>query len=233
MTEGVSIAERVRRIRGEIAEAAIRSGRDPGAVTLVAVSKTRTAAEVDEAIRAGVVHFGENRVQEASAKIPVTTAGAVWHLVGHLQSNKVKVAAGLFDWIDSMDSPKTADLLSERAIAMGWTFRVLIQVNISEEDAKSGVAPENAADLAQYVATREGLKVQGLMTIGSLGANPEVTRGEFARMHELFERLRGSTDAGPSMTELSMGMSGDYVTAVEEGATMVRIGTAIFGERER
>lgn len=233
MTESASIAERIRRVTGEIAEAAIRTGRDPGDVTLVAVSKTHPVADVDEAIRAGVVHFGENRVQEAASKIPEATSGAVWHLVGHLQSNKVKTAAGLFDWIDSLDSPKTADLLSERAMATGRTFRVLIQVNISGEDAKSGVSPEDAADFVRYVAKRDGLDVRGLMTIGSLGAAPEVTRREFTRMRALFERMRGLSDMGVSMTELSMGMSGDYVTAVEEGATMVRIGTAIFGERGR
>lgn len=225
------IRDNVMRVRDAIAAAAVRSGRDPGAVTLVAVSKKHPAESVMAALEAGITHLGENRVQEAEAKIPAVAGEAVWHLVGHLQSNKAGRAAGLFHWIDSVDSKKVADRLSAAAFELGRTLRVLIQVNVSGESAKSGAAPEDARELAVYAAGLESLDVRGLMTIGSLGVDEAAARVEFARMRELFQALRADPALASHMRELSMGMSGDFEAAIEEGATMVRVGTAIFGER--
>jgi PLP dependent protein len=226
------ISENVKRIYGEIAEAAIAAGREPGEITLIAVTKTRTVEEIREAVDAGVAHLGENRVQEALEKIPLLEKGPVWHLVGSLQSNKAKTAAGLFDWIESIHSRKIADILSLQAQNRGKTLDVLIQVNISGEDTKSGIEPDEAKDLALYMEHLPGLTLRGLMTIGSFGAEPRVTRNEFGRMKTLFDSLSGDPRVKSPFDTLSMGMSGDYRIAVEEGATLVRVGQAIFGERD-
>ena len=227
----MTIADNIRRVREEIGEAADRNGRHPTDITILAVTKTRTVDEIIEASREGIVHFGENRIQEAAQKIPSVTGGLVWHMVGPLQSNKAKLAVTLFDWVDSIHSEKIVDVLAAHAGMAGRVIRVLIQVNISGEDTKSGVIPGKARDLAVYVTGKKELEVHGLMTIGSFGVTPGVTRTEFARMRELFDRLREDPEIGSTMQVLSMGMSGDYRIAVEEGSTMVRIGTAIFGER--
>jgi hypothetical protein len=224
------IGDNVKRVLGAIADAAISAGREPSEVTLVAVTKTRTIEEIGEAVRAGVGHLGENRVQEAGGKIPFVEDEVIWHLVGPLQSNKGKRAAELFDWIDSIHSKRIADVLSERAVQLGKTLNALIQVNISGEEAKSGIAPEEAKDLLLYSERLPGLTVRGLMTIGAFGVPPETTRNEFRRMRSLFERLRIDQEVLSKLDVLSMGMSGDFRLAVEEGSTMVRIGTAIFGE---
>ncbi len=225
------IAENIQRLREEIAATAISSGRDPSQITLVAVSKTRTADEIREAARAGIVHFGENRVQEACAKIAYVGAEAIWHLVGPLQSNKAKLAAGIFDWIDSVHSKKIANLLSTHAVRLEKKLHSLIQVNISGEKTKSGVSPEEAEELARYAAGLPGIEVRGLMTIGSFDVPPEETRKEFRRMRNIFDRLRESSRDGFSPDVLSMGMSDDFKIAIEEGSTMVRVGSAIFGAR--
>ncbi|MFC1552219.1 YggS family pyridoxal phosphate-dependent enzyme [Candidatus Latescibacterota bacterium] len=227
----MSITENVHRVLNDIEDAAARAGREPSEVRLVAVTKTRTVDEIIEVVEAGVVHLGENRLQEASEKIPEISGGPVWHLVGHLQSNKAKVATGLFDWIDSIDSKKIIDLISARASEENKTVNALVQVDISGEETKYGASPELARKLIEYAAGIEGIAVRGLMTIGSFGVSADVTRAEFARMRELFERFRDDPVTGPSMKELSMGMSGDYTLAIEEGSTMVRVGTSIFGQR--
>lgn len=221
----------MQRVWDEIAEAASTVNRDPSEIILVAVSKTRPAEEVAEAVEAGVRHLGENRVQEAAAKIPLVTGNAEWHLVGSLQSNKARQAARLFDWIDSLHSGKVADILSDEAQKLGKVLNVLVQVNISEEESKSGVSPDEASELVLYASRLPGLKVRGLMTIGSLGAAPSQTRNEFRSMRALFDRLRGDPEFLSPLDTLSMGMSGDFRIAIEEGSTMVRVGSAIFGER--
>jgi len=225
------IADNIRRLLDEINETAEACGRDPGEITLVAVTKTRTAGEIDLALGAGIEHIGENRVREAESKISGVHGRAVWHMVGHLQSNKAGKAVAVFDWIDSVDSEKLADVLSKRAAQTGKTLEVLVQVNISGEASKSGVEPEEVQRLVSYVNEKSGLEVRGLMTIGSFGVPEDVTRAEFAGMKELFEKIRGSGEAGSRFDVLSMGMSGDYKIAVREGSTMLRIGTAIFGPR--
>ena len=214
---------------GEIADAALSSSRDPSEITLVAVTKTRTVDEIREAVKAGINHLGENRVQEAAEKISLLEKGPVWHLVGSLQSNKAKASAGLFEWIDSVQSKKIADILSGQAQSLGKTLQVLLQVNISGEDSKSGVTPEQTKDILLYTESLPRLAVRGLMTIGSFSVSPEVTRNEFRQMKKLFDTLRDDPQVKPCLDTLSMGMSGDFRIAVEEGATMVRIGQAIFG----
>jgi PLP dependent protein len=225
------ISENVKRVLGEIADAALSSSRDPSEITLVAITKTRTVDEIREAVDAGIDHLGENRVQEASEKISLMEKGPVWHLVGSLQSNKAKTAAGLFEWVDSVQSKKIADMLSIQAQSMDKTLQVLIQVNISGEDSKSGVTPEQTKDIVLYTERLPCLTVRGLMTIGSFSASPDVTRNEFRRMKKLFDTLRDDPQVKTCLDTLSMGMSGDFHIAVEEGATMVRVGQTIFGER--
>lgn len=225
------IAGTVQRVRDEMANAAISAGRKPEEITLMAVTKTHPPEAVRDAARAGVLHFGENRVQEAGAKIPLVDAAAVWHLIGPLQSNKAGLAAGLFDWVDSVHSRKIAEVLSANATRLGKTIRVLVQVNISGEAAKSGVKPDEAEELIRLAAGLPGLEVRGIMTIGSFGAGPETARREFRRMRVLFDRLRGIFEEDIPLDVLSMGMSGDFAAAIGEGATMVRVGSAIFGGR--
>ena len=152
-------------------------------------------------------------------------------MIGHLQSNKAKRAAENFPWVDSVDTQKLAKLLSDQATQTGVGLNVLVQVNVSREKSKSGAALEDVRELTRYVHGLDGLELRGLMTIGSLGASPDEARAEFRYMRELFDELKADEVVGSSMTELSMGMSGDFEIAVEEGSTMVRIGTALFGDR--
>lgn len=227
----MSIADNVHRVLNDIHETALRAGRDPSEIELVAVSKTRTVEEIEEAVEAGIVHVGENRVQEASTKIPNVSGEIVWHMVGHLQSNKAKMAAGLFDWIDSIHSKKIVDIVSARVRQEKKTVNALIQVNISGEQSKFGVITNEVKDLVLYAAGKEGINVCGLMTIGSFGVTSDVTKDEFSRMKDFFDRLKDDSVVGSVMNVLSMGMSGDFQMAIEEGSTMVRVGTAIFDTR--
>jgi len=221
-------AERLASVRGRIRAAAERVGRDPSSVRLIGASKTVPAAVLVEAVRAGLADLGENRVQEAEAKAPLLRAdltdGAVpvWHLIGHLQSNKARKAVALFDWIHSVDSPRLADGLERIAQELGRAPRVLIEVNTSGEASKEGVAPDDAAALIAHVAGLGTLRLAGLMTIGPTGGDPRPA----------FRLLRRLRDAA-GLDELSMGMSGDFEAAIEEGATIVRVGSALFGARTR
>jgi len=226
----MSIADNVSKVLNDINDTALSVGRDPSKIILVAVSKNRTVEEVNEAVKAGILHIGENRVQEASSKIPHVTGEIIWHMIGHLQSNKGKAAVELFDWIDSIHSKKIVDIISAQASQENKTVNVLIQVNISGEESKSGVQTVEVKDLILYASGKRGLKVCGLMTIGSFGVTPNVTRKEFSQVKDLFNRLKKNPDVGSCMNVLSMGMSEDFQIAIEEGATMVRIGTAIFGK---
>ena len=226
-----SIAENLRAVRERIAAAAERAGRDPESITLVAVSKRFPAEIVNEAIRAGVEAIGENRVQEAEAKFPEVLEGPERHLVGHLQRNKAGKAVALFDRIQSIDSLRLAEVVSRRAEAAGRRAPVLLEVNISGEESKAGTAPENLRGLAERCAPLPGLLLEGLMTIGPLTEDAGAIRDAFRRMRGLYDDLRERPVPGARMEVLSMGMSGDFEIAVEEGATLVRVGTAIFGPR--
>jgi pyridoxal phosphate enzyme (YggS family) len=223
------VAQNLEEVRGAIADAARRAGRDPSAVRLVAVSKTVDLDRIRAAMDAGQDLFGENYLQEARDKIAALGRRVGWHLVGHLQSNKAKGAVELFDLIHAVDRLKLAEALDAAAARQGKVQDVLIQVNQGGEATKSGVAPEAAPALLQEVARLPHLRVLGLMTMPPWLPDPEAVRPYFRALRELRDHLRGLT--GLPLTELSMGMSGDFAVAVEEGATLVRVGTAIFGER--
>ena len=219
------IGRRLENLRARIDRACGRVGRDPAGVTLVAVTKTQPLATVAAAALAGLTVFGENYVQEARPKIEGLSAPASWHFIGRLQSNKAGLAVRLFNVIHSVDGAKLARDLSRRAEAAGKRLPVLIQVNLSGEVSKAGVAPDQALDLVAEARTLPCLEVRGLMTLPPFFEAPEAARPYFAALRRLKERLR------PEPPDLSMGMSGDFEAAVEEGATLIRIGTALFGPR--
>ncbi len=230
--EQASIKSRLERIRGRIEKSATSCGRDPEDVKLVAVSKTIPAESIQEAIEAGADIFGENYIQEAREKIAVFPSHDVsWHFIGHLQSNKAKYAVKLFDLIHSVDSLKLARELNKQAEKIGKIQQVLIQVNISMETTKSGVAGKDAISLVRDISQLEYLSVQGLMTMPPYYNEPEKTRPYFSELKDLSVSIANMKISNIFMNELSMGMTGDFEAAIEEGATLVRVGTAIFGER--
>ena len=217
-----------------MAEAAIRSHREPGEVALIAVTKTHPAEIVREAIAAGVTDMGENRVQEADAKIPEVGRELVrWHLVGHLQSNKARRAVELFDVIHSLDSADLARRLDRTCAELQRPeLPVLIQIDLGGEATKSGAAETELPEIIEVIKQSRVLRLQGLMTLPPYFEDPEQTRPFFRRLRELRDELRSQRALGDARGDLSMGMTHDFEVAIEEGATMVRVGTAIFGERE-
>jgi pyridoxal phosphate enzyme (YggS family) len=216
-------------VRARIAAAAARAGRSAGAVRIVAVSKGRSLERAQEAAAAGLLDLGENRVQEALAKQAAWPDAPVrWHLIGHLQRNKAKLAAGRFALIHSLDSLRLADALEAAAAAAGLVQEVLVEVNVSREPQKSGVRTEDVPDLVAHAAALGHLRLQGLMAMAPYGSDRETQRHVFRELRRLRD---GLATAGTPLTELSMGMSDDFEAAVEEGATMVRLGTVLFGER--
>jgi pyridoxal phosphate enzyme (YggS family) len=231
MTQAADIAANVSRVREQMTEAAMRSGRDPSSVRLVAVTKTFPAETVQAAYDCGLRDFGENRVQEFSQKLPsLRTPGAAFHLIGHLQSNKVQPAMA-FDWIQTVDSERLARRLSQAALEAQKTIAVLIEVKLGKEAEKSGIPEAELAQLVSAVASLPGLDLRGLMTMPPYSDDPEEARPYFRRLRELRDQLRESGYA--NVRELSMGMTHDFPIAIEEGATIVRIGTALFGPREK
>jgi PLP dependent protein len=219
-------------IEAHIHRAANDCGRNPSEVRLVAVSKTKPAEMIREAAGAGATLFGENYIQEAREKVAdLADLDLTWHFIGHLQSNKAKYAVRLFDLIHSVDSVKLARALDKAAANIDKVQQVLIQVNIGEEATKSGTLADQALDLVRQVASLPNLSVQGLMTIPPFFDSPERVRPHFAALRRLRDDIDACQIPGVSMTELSMGMTGDFEAAIEEGATLVRIGTAIFGGR--
>ena len=228
----VSPASRLAGVRARLSAAAERAGRDPSDITLIAVSKTQPAGRVTEVLSAGIVDLGENRVQEASEKKPLVDGEARWHLIGPLQRNKARTALEVFDVLHTLDRPELAVrlqfLMSEHW--PGRRFPVLLEVNVGREPQKAGVFPEDAATLARTVIERcPALRLEGLMAIPPFAADPEASRPHFRALSVLRAELE--QDLGDSIPQLSMGMSHDFEIAVEEGATMVRVGTAIFGPR--
>jgi len=217
-------------IRGEIHEAALACGRDSASVTLLAVSKTFGAEAIDLAASAGQKAFGENRVQEAEGKIPlVRSPGIEWHLIGHLQSNKARRAVELFDVVQSVDSEKLARALDRNAAEQGKRLPVFLEVNVGEEAQKSGILPSELRQLINLAATLDHLEVRGLMAIPPWSDDPELSRPYFRRLAGLLNEVNRSLAA--PLTQLSMGMSHDFKVAIQEGSTLVRVGTAIFGKR--
>ena len=213
-----------------IERAAQGVGRNPEEISLVAVSKTVESARIKEAIEAGVSILGENYVQEAQKKIDEIGRTVSWHFIGHLQSNKAKYAVRLFDMIHSLDSIELAEELNRRAEKEGRTMNVMIEVNLSGETTKFGTEEARVIDIAQKVLNLNHLSLVGLMTMPPYFDSPDMSRPYFIQLRELKERMGKE---GIPVKELSMGMSNDFEIAIEEGATFVRVGTAIFGEREK
>lgn len=224
------IPERLASIHADIAAAAGRAGRDPGDVELIAVSKTQPPEAVLEALDAGQTLFGENRVQEAKAKIPLLPGRARWHLIGHLQKNKIRHALALnFELIHSVDSLELAGDIQRIADEAGLSPRILLEVNVAGESTKFGFPPERLRTQMEELLALDRLNIDGLMCIPPLAPKAEDSRKYFVALRECRDRLQ--TEFRMSLPQLSMGMSGDFGVAVEEGATLVRVGTAIFGER--
>lgn len=231
MGEYMAISANLEIIRRQIAAAASAAGREPDAVRLVAVSKTKPAGMVEEAFRAGQIVFGENYVQELAAKAQEVQAPVEWHFIGNLQSNKVKYIAGLVTMIHSVDRLSLAAEIDRQWGRLGRSCDVLVQVNVSGEASKSGTTVTEAIELVRGVAALPHLRVRGLMTMPPFYDEPEAARPFFRELRLLAEHIDTLAIAGVSMHELSMGMSGDYAAAIAEGATLVRIGSALFGGR--
>jgi len=221
-------SSRLAKINEAIATAAQKADRNPAEIELLAVSKTQPVEAIQEAMRAGVTCFGENKVQEARGKIESLGRG-VWHLIGHLQSNKARDAVHLFDSIDSVDRADLAAEIDHRADALGKIQNVLLQVNIAGESTKFGCTPGSAPALAGTINALPRLCLRGLMAIAPYSLEPEKSRPHFAALRILRDKIEAET--GLRLPVLSMGMSGDFSVAIEEGSTCIRIGTALFGER--
>src|SRR5882724_11739050 len=226
-----SIAENLERVREQIAQAAAKAGRAVDDVELVAISKTHDAAKVREAIEAGQTLFGESRVQEARVKIPELPSNLRWHFVGHLQKNKIRHALPLFELIHSVDSLALARDINRIAEEDGLHPRVLLEVNVAGEGSKFGFTPKKLREDLEDLLALPRLSILGLMTIPPLAEEAEASRKYFVQLRELRDRLQ--TEFHVDLAQLSMGMTQDFAIAVEEGATLVRVGTAIFGERSK
>jgi pyridoxal phosphate enzyme (YggS family) len=228
----VSIAENLGKIRERIAQAAIRAGRDPASVRLVVVSKTKRAAAIAEAFGCGELIFGENYVQELVAKKGELPPEISWHFIGNLQSNKVRQIAGQVDMIHSVDRLSLAREIDRQWGLLGASCDILIQVNVSCETTKGGTSSQALLELVTEVSSLAHLRIRGLMTMPPFFDDPEGARPYFRALRELAREVEGAGIAGVEMGELSMGMSGDFEAAIGEGATLVRVGSAVFGERE-
>ncbi|HZS45410.1 MAG TPA: YggS family pyridoxal phosphate-dependent enzyme [Blastocatellia bacterium] len=227
-----SVQENISSIRERMAAAAKRVGRDPAGVRLIAVSKTVPVEGIIPALNAGITDLGENRVQEAETKIGrATAAGLRWHLIGPLQSNKARRAVELFDMIHSVDSIKLAERLNRIGGELKRVMPILIQVDLGKEATKSGIDEDELPMLVETISGCDYLRLDGLMTLPPYFENPEEARPYFRRLRQLLEETNKIGKARRMLTELSMGMSHDFEVAIEEGATMVRVGTAIFGSR--
>jgi pyridoxal phosphate enzyme (YggS family) len=225
----VNLTESLDSLRKRIASACARAGREPSSVTLLAVSKTHPPDAIREAVGAGQLLFGENKIQEAKAKIPQCPSRARWHFIGHLQSNKVRDAVGLFEMIQGVDSLAIAREISKRAEQAARTVPILLEVNVAGEGSKFGYRPEQLlAELAELNALPK-IEIHGLMAVPPFTPVPEKARPYFQKLRQL--KIQAEAALGAPLPQLSMGMSGDFEVAIEEGATMVRIGTALFGER--
>jgi PLP dependent protein len=228
----VDIAENISRVYERIATACRRAERDPQDVRLVAVSKTVPPERIRLAYEAGLRDFGENRVQEAAAKRPaLSDLTATWHLIGHLQSNKARPARELFHWVHSVDSLRLAEKLHHVAACSDDRLPVLLEVNLGGEATKSGASESEIVPLVEQIALLETLEVRGLMVIPPFFEDPEQARPFFRRLRQLAREVEARGVPNTSMQELSMGMSHDFEVAIEEGATIVRVGTALFGAR--
>src|SRR5881275_2172700 len=225
------LAANLKRVLMQISNSARKAGSSPDEIELVAISKTHDAEKVHAVYEAGQVLFGESRVQEARAKIPELPSAIRWHFVGHLQKNKIRHALPLFEMIHSVDSLALAQEMNRIAEEEGMRPRVLLEINVAGEGRKFGFAPDKLREQMEALLALPRLSVLGLMTIPPLGEEPEASRKYFVQLRELRDRLQ--TEFRVDLAQLSMGMTQDYAVAVEEGATLVRVGTAIFGERSK
>lgn len=232
------VAQNIREVEEKIAAAAQKSGRKAEDILLLAVSKTKPVELIGEAVQAGLISLGENRVQEIMEKYEPMQAYAPagerihWHLIGHLQTNKVKYIIDKVDMIHSVESLKLAEEIEKRAAAANRVMDVLIEVNMAGEESKFGVAPADTEDMLRALSKMAHLRVRGLMTVAPFVENQEENREVFRQMRELLVDMNAKKIDNIKMDTLSMGMTGDYAVAIEEGATIVRVGTGIFGERE-
>jgi pyridoxal phosphate enzyme (YggS family) len=216
-------------INEKIKKAALKADRNPEEIKLVAVTKTATIEQIEEAIKTGVKIIGENKVQEAKEKYQIITADIEWHLVGHLQTNKVKYAVEIFDCIHSVDSIKLAEEIDKRSLQFGKTTNVLVEVNVSGEETKCGIKPEEVEPFLKEISKFSRIRVRGLMTIAPIVEDKEEVRPYFRKLRELSKEIKSKNIKNVRMDYLSMGMSEDFEIAIEEGANMVRIGRGIFG----
>lgn len=229
----MSVMQNLKEVRAEIDALARKAGRDPSEVKLIAVSKTKPVELIKEAVAAGACDLGENKPQELAAKYPEFEGDKVsWHMIGNLQKNKVRHIIDKTELIHSVDSLSLAQEINKRAEAIDKTQNILVQVNVSGEESKSGVVPEDAAELVREIAKLKNIKVCGLMTISVFGYTYEENKKVFDGLADLAREIEVLNIENVSMKELSMGMSHDFDAAIAAGATMVRVGTAIFGERD-
>jgi len=225
------VAQNLFQLKSKIEGIAGKCDRDPKDIKLIAVTKTHSVDRIRKAVDAGHCVYGESRVQEAQNKIPCFEENLSWHLIGHLQKNKAKYAVRLFDLIHSVDSVELAEVISRRAMLENKKQNILLQVNVSGELSKFGFSPELIPAVIDQLVSLPGIRLNGLMTIPPFFPDPETARPYFRHLRELAKQLQSRNWPSESKMELSMGMSGDYGVAIEEGATMVRVGTAVFGER--
>jgi hypothetical protein len=225
------ISSNISLIRQRIEAASARCGRDPQSVRLMAVSKTIAPERIREALEAGITLLGENYVQEAREKIPAIGHAAEWHMIGHLQTNKVKYVVNLFDWIHSIDRLELAQELDKRAGQNNRRLNVLLEVNVSGEESKNGMEPDAALELVRQVSLLPNICVRGLMTMPPYSDSPENSRPYFQALRKLRDEISAAAIPNIRMDELSMGMTDDFEVAIEEGTTIIRVGRAIFGKR--
>jgi len=224
-----TLALSIQQVQERIKSASLRVGRKPEGILLVAVTKTISSENIHQAIQQGLTHFGENYIQEAQRKIETLRQG-VWHFIGHLQTNKAKQALKLFSMIETLDSQKLARELNHQALQVGKTIDVLIQVNEAGESTKSGLTPDQVPSLLKESTTWPGLRIRGLMTIPSYHPDPEQSRPWYSSLHRRREKWQQEFPE-IELSHISMGMSHDFEVAIEEGATIIRVGTALFGAR--
>jgi len=225
------IAQNYRNVRELVKKNCELAGRNPKDVNLIAVSKTKPLSDLKEAYEAGARDFGENKVQELVDKMPEMPADVRWHLIGHLQRNKVKYVVGKVFMIHSVDSLRLAEEISKEAVKQGVTVKILLEVNVAGEESKFGLRPEDVEDLAREIGKLPGISLEGLMTVAPYVENPEENREIFAKLKQLAVDISGKNIDNVNVSVLSMGMTGDYEVAIQEGANYVRVGTGIFGER--
>ncbi len=226
-----TIEQNIAQVRQNIKQAAEKAGRNPDDILLLAVSKTKPVEQIKEAVSCGLTSLGENKVQEIMDKYEPMGEGVHWHLIGHLQTNKVKYIIDKVDCIHSVESIRLAEEIEKRAAAKEKVMDILVEVNIAQEESKFGIAVNAVESFLQELSNFSHIRVRGLMTVAPFVENPEENRGYFRKMRELLVDINAKKIHNINMDVLSMGMTGDYMVAIEEGATIVRVGTGIFGER--